>query len=144
MPRPKKYWIYWKKRNWRIISFTGGEPLLNPDVYKIITYAVDKGFITWTGTNGRILSKEVLRPEIFSALESLLPGTGGEIQLTDGPRALNRSQAVQGYSFQGKRYDGGDKLGFIKANVEFALNRHDLRQEFIGFLDSLAKQQYEL
>jgi UTP--glucose-1-phosphate uridylyltransferase len=79
----------------------------------------------------------VLTPDIFTSLEATEPGRGGEIQLTDGLRHLLRTRPIYGYRFEGKRYDAGDKLGFLKATVEFALQRSDLGSEFREYLKML-------
>jgi UTP--glucose-1-phosphate uridylyltransferase len=78
-----------------------------------------------------------LTPEIFPSIEAVEPGRGGEIQLTDGLKHLLRSRPVYGYKFEGKRYDAGDKLGFLQATVEFALKRHDLGGVFREYLKGL-------
>jgi UTP--glucose-1-phosphate uridylyltransferase len=84
-----------------------------------------------------IIGRYVLTPEIFPILEKTRTGRGGEIQLTDGIRILLEQQPVYAYRFSGTRYDAGDKLGFLKATVEFALRRTDLGQEFRQYLKSL-------
>lgn len=84
-----------------------------------------------------IIGRYVLTPEIFNALEAVPPGAGGEIQLTDGLKHLLKSRPVYGLRFEGKRYDAGDKLGFLKATVEFALRRPDLGAAFREYLKSL-------
>ncbi len=84
-----------------------------------------------------IIGRYVLAPEIFPALEAVPAGAGGEIQLTDGLKYLLRTRPVYGYRFEGKRYDAGDKLGFLKATVEFALRRPDLGGAFREYLKSL-------
>ena len=84
-----------------------------------------------------IIGRYVLTPEIFGSLEEIGPGSGGEIQLTDGLKHLLRSRPIYGYRFEGRRYDAGDKLGFLKATVEFALKRHDLGGPFREYLKSL-------
>ena len=84
-----------------------------------------------------IIGRYVLTPEIFVSLEAIGPGSGGEIQLTDGLKHLLRSRPIYGYRFDGRRYDAGDKLGFLKATVEFALKRHDLGGPFREYLKSL-------
>ncbi|MFZ0589101.1 MAG: sugar phosphate nucleotidyltransferase, partial [Bryobacteraceae bacterium] len=89
-------------------------------------------------SNLAIIGRYVLTPDIFHAIESIEPGSGGEIQLTDGLKYLLRSRPIYGFKFEGKRYDAGDKLGFLKATVEFALNRHDLGEEFREYLRSIA------
>jgi UTP--glucose-1-phosphate uridylyltransferase len=78
----------------------------------------------------------VLTPEIFESLESTQPGAIGEIQLTDGLKHLLRNRPIYGYKFEGKRYDAGDKLGFLKATVEFALRREDLGEDFRRYLQT--------
>jgi UTP--glucose-1-phosphate uridylyltransferase len=79
----------------------------------------------------------VLTPEIFSSIASIQPGSGSEIQLTDALRHLLRSRPIYACRFEGKRYDAGDKLGFLKATVEFALKRQDLGQPFREYLRGL-------
>jgi UTP--glucose-1-phosphate uridylyltransferase len=88
-------------------------------------------------SNLAIVGRYVLTPDIFNAIESIEPGSGGEIQLTDALKYTLRSRPIYGYKFHGKRYDGGDKLGFLKATVEFALNRHDLGEPFRKYLKTL-------
>jgi UTP--glucose-1-phosphate uridylyltransferase len=81
-----------------------------------------------------IIGRYVLRPEIFAVLEKLPPGKGGEIQLTDGLAQLVRERKVYGCEFQGERYDIGDKFGFVRATVAYALKRPDLRDRVIEYL----------
>jgi UTP--glucose-1-phosphate uridylyltransferase len=81
-----------------------------------------------------IIGRYILTPRIFSMLENLKPGTGGEVQLTDGIKALLEFEKVYGFSYEGKRHDAGDKLGFLKATVEFALKRDDLGPQFRDWL----------
>jgi UTP--glucose-1-phosphate uridylyltransferase len=88
-------------------------------------------------SNLAIIGRYVLTPEIFASLEAINPGSGGEIQLTDGLRHLLRNRPVYGYKFEGTRYDAGDKLGFLKATVEMALEREDLGAEFREYLQTL-------
>jgi UTP--glucose-1-phosphate uridylyltransferase len=88
-------------------------------------------------SNLAIIGRYVLTPEIFPSIEAVEPGRGGEIQLTDGLKHLLRSRPVYGYKFEGKRYDAGDKLGFLQATVEFALKRHDLGGVFREYLKAL-------
>jgi len=88
-------------------------------------------------SNLAIIGRYVLTPEIFSSIESIDPGSGGEIQLTDALKHLLRNRPIYGYKFEGKRYDAGDKLGFLEATVEFALNRPDLGGDFREYLRSL-------
>jgi UTP--glucose-1-phosphate uridylyltransferase len=85
-----------------------------------------------------IIGRYILTPEIFPHLEKTAAGRGGEIQLTDGLRSLLKTQPITAYAFEGIRYDTGDKLGFLKATVEFALRRPDLGAEFRAYLEKLA------
>jgi UTP--glucose-1-phosphate uridylyltransferase len=88
-------------------------------------------------SNLAVIGRYILPPEIFGLLEETKPDAGGEIQLTNGLRALLKTQRIYGYRFAGKRYDAGNKLGFLKATVEFALKREDLAREFAEYLRSL-------
>jgi UTP--glucose-1-phosphate uridylyltransferase len=92
-------------------------------------------------SNLAIIGRYVLTPEIFTCVESIEPGSGGEIQLTDALKFMLRNRPIYGLKFEGKRYDAGDKLGFLKATVEFALTRHDLGEPFREYLKSLCLTQ---
>jgi len=81
-----------------------------------------------------IIGRYILTPRIFEMLETIKPGAGGELQLTDGIKALLQYEKVYGFSYEGKRHDAGDKLGFLKATVEFALKRDDLGPKFREWL----------
>jgi UTP--glucose-1-phosphate uridylyltransferase len=83
-----------------------------------------------------IIGRYILTPRIFEMLETIPPGAGGELQLTDGIRALLQYEQVYGFHYEGKRHDAGDKLGFLKATVEFALKRNDLGPPFREWLKS--------
>jgi UTP--glucose-1-phosphate uridylyltransferase len=84
-----------------------------------------------------IIGRYVLRPEIFSILQNLPAGKGGEIQLTDGLSRLVQERKVFGCEFTGDRYDIGDKFGFVRATVAYALKRKDLRDKLTEYLKSL-------
>jgi UTP--glucose-1-phosphate uridylyltransferase len=88
-------------------------------------------------SNLAIIGRYVLTPEIFDSLQAIDPGSGGEIQLTDALKHLLRSRPIYAYRFEGTRYDAGDKLGFLKATVEYALRRHDLGGAFREYLQGL-------
>jgi UTP--glucose-1-phosphate uridylyltransferase len=92
-------------------------------------------------SNLAIIGRYVLTPEIFTCIESIEPGSGGEIQLTDALKYMLRNRPIYGLKFEGTRYDAGDKLGFLKATVEFALNRHDLGEQFRDYLKNLCIHQ---
>jgi len=99
---------------------------------------VEKPSVEAAPSNLAIIGRYILEPEIFELLASTAPGAGGEIQLTDGLRALlENNHPVYGFRFEGKRYDAGDKLGFLMATVEFALKRADLGQAFRQYLKKL-------
>ena len=88
-------------------------------------------------SNLAIIGRYILTPEIFAALEQTEPGKGGEIQLTDGLRLLMERQPIYAFEFEGKRHDAGDKLGFLKATVEFGLKNDEFGAEFRNYLQKL-------
>ena len=85
-----------------------------------------------------VIGRYVFNPEIFDCLEKIKPGKGGEIQLTDAIQMLLSQQAIFAYLFEGRRYDCGDKLGFIKANIEFSKKHPEIGKEFTAFLKSVS------
>ncbi len=101
---------------------------------------VEKPPVHEAPSNLAILGRYIITPEIFDILKVQQPGKGGEIQLTDALKTLMGSQAMYAYEFEGKRYDVGDKLGFLKATVEFALNRDDLSEKFGEYLKNIVKE----
>ncbi|HHQ44676.1 MAG TPA: UTP--glucose-1-phosphate uridylyltransferase, partial [Candidatus Altiarchaeales archaeon] len=88
-------------------------------------------------SNLGIVGRYVLTPEVFQELEATKAGVGGEIQLTDALKGLNKRQKMYAWKFSGKRYDLGTKLDYLKANVEYALQRDDLKKEFGDYLKNL-------
>jgi UTP--glucose-1-phosphate uridylyltransferase len=88
-------------------------------------------------SNLAIIGRYILTPEIFGALERTKPGKGGEIQLTDGLRLLMEEQPIYAFEFKGIRHDAGDKLGFLKATVEFGLKNAEFGTEFRTYLQKL-------
>jgi UTP--glucose-1-phosphate uridylyltransferase len=98
---------------------------------------VEKPKVGEAPSNLAIIGRYVLTPEIFGSLQAIDPGSGGEIQLTDALRHLLRSRPIYAYRFEGTRYDAGDKLGFLKATVEYALRRDDLGGPFREYLKGL-------
>lgn len=92
-------------------------------------------------SNMAVLGRYIISPTVFEILEHTQPGKGGEIQLTDALKQLAGIEPVWAYCFEGKRYDVGDKLGFLKATVEFALRREDLGPQFRNYLQALMKEQ---
>jgi UTP--glucose-1-phosphate uridylyltransferase len=91
-------------------------------------------------SNIAVIGRYIIEPEIFPILEHCKPGRGGEIQLTDALCELNRQKPMNAYLFEGKRYDVGDKLGYIEATIEFALRREELRPHLTEYLRNLTGQ----
>ncbi|MEG0832267.1 MAG: UTP--glucose-1-phosphate uridylyltransferase, partial [Acidaminococcaceae bacterium] len=88
-----------------------------------------------------VLGRYIIAPEIFEILEKTLPGRGGEIQLTDALKVLAQEKSVLAYNFEGRRYDVGDKQGFLEATVEQALKRPELRTQFLSYLQKIVAQE---
>ena len=104
-------------------------------VYKVKDM-VEKPSVDDAPSNIAILGRYIITPEIFNILENQEAGKGGEIQLTDALQTLATKEAIYAYNFEGRRYDVGDKLGFLEATVDFALKRPELRDDFMAFLES--------
>ena len=98
---------------------------------------VEKPRLEEAPSNMAVIGRYILTPAIFDKLEHTPLGAGGELQLTDGMRQLLKDEKIYGYRFDGKRHDAGDKMGFLKATIEFALKRPDLGGEFRAYLKSL-------
>lgn len=101
---------------------------------------IEKPSIEEAPSNLAVLGRYVLNPEIFVSLENTAPGKGGEIQLTDAVKILNNSQNVYAYNFEGERYDVGDRFGFIKATIDFALEREDLKERVLDYIKHIAEK----
>ncbi len=104
-------------------------------VYKVKDL-VEKPSVEEAPSNVAILGRYIITPEIFNILENTKPGKNGEIQLTDALKTLIGKEAMYAYNFEGKRYDVGDKLGFLEATIEFALKKDELKSEFIEYLNT--------
>src|SRR5579863_5422894 len=115
----------------------GSQDASNPRIYNC-TGMVEKPKLEDAPSNQAIIGRYILTPAIFGLLEKTEPGAGGEIQLTDGIRALTQREKVFGYTFEGKRFDAGDKFGMLQATVEFALKRPEFAEKFREYLKSLA------
>ncbi len=102
-----------------------------------ISNLVEKPRAEEAPSNLAVIGRYVLTPRVFDMLENTPLGAGGELQLTDGLRLLLTQEKIYGYTFEGKRHDTGDKLGFLKATVEFALKRPDLGTAFRAYLKTL-------
>lgn len=100
---------------------------------------VEKPSVEEAPSNIAILGRYILTPEIFDILEKTAPGKGDEIQLTDGLKELISSQKMFAYDFEGIRYDTGDKLGFLKATVEYALRHKEVKDGFKDYLKEVVE-----
>ncbi|MDK0933374.1 UTP--glucose-1-phosphate uridylyltransferase GalU [Clostridium perfringens] len=109
-------------------------------VYKV-KGLVEKPSVEEAPSNVAILGRYIVTPRIFDILENTKPGKGGEIQLTDALLELMGQEAMYAYDFDGRRYDVGDKLGFLEATVEYALRRPELREGFIEYLNNLSEKE---
>ncbi|GGF98499.1 UTP--glucose-1-phosphate uridylyltransferase GalU [Paenibacillus abyssi] len=112
---------------------------IEPSVFFLDTL-VEKPARKAAPSNYAIMGRYVLTPEIFDILEHLEPGAGGEIQLTDAIKKLNDQKTVVAYNFEGVRYDVGDKFGFIRATLDFAMEREELKQDMLNYIQSLYEQ----
>lgn len=108
-------------------------------VYKVKDL-VEKPDADKAPSNIAILGRYIITPEIFDVLSDLPPGKGDEIQLTDALKELSKKEAMYAYNFEGRRYDVGDKLGFLEATVDFALKRDELKDGFIDYLKEVCKK----
>lgn len=88
-----------------------------------------------------ILGRYIISPAIFDILAHTRPGKGGEIQLTDALQELAQKETMHAYIFEGRRYDVGDRQGFLEATVEYALRREDLREGFLGYLAGIVQKE---
>ena len=111
-------------------------------VYKVKDL-VEKPDADKAPSNLAILGRYIITPEIFDILSDLPPGKGDEIQLTDALKELSKKEAMYAYDFEGKRYDVGDKLGFLEATVDFALKREELKDGFLDYLRKVCKKHDE-
>lgn len=107
--------------------------LIEPKTYSVKNL-VEKPKIDEAPTDVAILGRYIIAPEIFDILDNTKPGAGGEIQLTDALRTLAAEQAMYACDFDGRRYDVGDREGFLEATVEYALRREDLKDKFSAYL----------
>ena len=115
-----------------------GEEIAGANLLKV-TDMVEKPEIGEAPSNMAVLGRYIISSSIFDILEKTPPGKGGEVQLTDALKVLAKNEPVWAFNFEGKRYDVGDKLGFLKATVEFALRREDLGGDFRAYLTDVLK-----
>jgi UTP--glucose-1-phosphate uridylyltransferase len=111
-------------------------PGSNGKLYEVVSL-VEKPRAEEAPSNLAVIGRYILTPTVFETLSDIKAGAGGELQLTDGLRQLLKKEKIYGYVFEGKRHDTGDKLGFLKATVEFALKRPDLGGPLREYLKSL-------
>ena len=100
---------------------------------------IEKPSIEEAPSNIAILGRYIVTPRIFDILDNTNPGKGNEIQLTDALLQLVKEEAMYAYNFEGRRYDVGDKLGYLQATVEYALRKPELREGFIEYLENIMK-----
>ncbi|PAW30073.1 UTP--glucose-1-phosphate uridylyltransferase [Peribacillus simplex] len=112
----------------------------NGRLYQVENF-VEKPTLGTAPSNLAIMGRYILTPEIFDFLDKQEAGAGGEIQLTDGIQKLNQIQQVFAYDFEGKRYDVGEKIGFIKTTIEFALQDSSLRKDTLSFIEKILVNQ---
>jgi UTP--glucose-1-phosphate uridylyltransferase len=103
------------------------------NIFKV-TDMVEKPKASSAPSDMAIIGRYILTPDIFGFIEKTKPGKGGEIQLTDALKAMLRKKPVYGYLYEGRRYDGGDKIGYLKATVELALKNPSVRDQFKEYL----------
>ncbi|MCK9443264.1 MAG: UTP--glucose-1-phosphate uridylyltransferase GalU [Tissierellaceae bacterium] len=112
-------------------------------VYKV-NGLVEKPSIESAPSNIAILGRYIINPAIFEILQHTKPGKGGEIQLTDGLKELSNRESMYAYVFEGRRYDVGDKQGFLEATVEYALRREDLKGDFLRYLEKIVREEKDM
>ena len=117
-------------------GIVNGVPTEDPNLVHVKDM-IEKPSIEEAPSQFAALGRYVITPDIFGILEQTKPGKGGEIQLTDALRVMAHDGHVYAYNFTGKRYDTGNKLGYLKATVEFALRREDLGEDFKNYLKTL-------
>ena len=121
-----------------------GQATSLPDVLKVIDM-IEKPSVEEAPSRFAALGRYIITPDVFEALTRIQPGKGGEVQLTDALKLLADREAVYAYNFKGRRYDTGNKLGYLEAMVEYALRRPELKTEFRMYLDQVItseKEQY--
>lgn len=116
------------------------DPLKAKDRLYQVSNFVEKPLKGAAPSNLAIMGRYVLTPQIFEFLEKQQTGAGGEIQLTDAIQNLNQIQRVYAFDFEGKRYDVGEKLGFVKTTIEFALRHEELKVDLLEFLEDILKK----
>ncbi|PEY33379.1 UTP--glucose-1-phosphate uridylyltransferase [Bacillus cereus] len=111
--------------------------------YQVRTF-VEKPAQGTAPSNLAIMGRYILTPEIFELLEEQQIGAGGEIQLTDAIQRLNETQRVFAYNFEGKRYDVGEKLGFIQTTIEMAMQHKELKEDLLNYMQKLVEHEFSV
>jgi len=114
-----------------------GKPAFSPRLLKV-SDMIEKPSVEEAPSRFAVLGRYIITPDVFETLRHVEPGKGGEIQLTDALKIMANREPVYAYNFEGKRYDVGDKLGFLEATVEYALRRDDLGEEFKEYLKNIS------
>ena len=120
-------------------GIVAGEQTINEQLMKV-NDMIEKPSIDEAPSRMAVLGRYIITPDVFEVLQNTKPGKGGEVQLTDALKVMAKRESVYAYNFTGKRYDVGDKLGFLKATVEFALRRDDLAESFADYLKDIVKK----
>lgn len=120
-------------------GIVAGEQTINEQLMKV-NDMIEKPSIEEAPSRMAVLGRYIITPDVFEVLQNTKPGKGGEVQLTDALKVMAKRENVYAYNFTGKRYDVGDKLGFLKATVEFALRRDDLVESFADYLKDIVKK----
>lgn len=111
---------------------------IEENVYKV-NDMIEKPKIEDAPSNIAILGRYIITPEIFKILEQTKPDKSNEIQLTDALRELSKHEAMYAYSFEGKRFDAGDKFGFLQANIHYALKQDNLKKQLLDYMSTIIK-----
>ncbi len=114
---------------------------VDEDLY-LVKDIIEKPDIDKAPSNIGTVGRYILTPEIFECLRKTMPGIGGEIQLTDAIKILMDSQDLYAYVFSGQRYDAGDKAGYLRAIIDFAMENESLRSDILNYLKSLSLRPY--
>lgn len=120
-------------------GIVAGEQTINEQLMKV-NDMIEKPSIDEAPSRMAVLGRYIITPDVFEVLQNTKPGKGGEVQLTDALKVMAKRENVYAYNFTGKRYDVGDKLGFLKATVEFALRRDDLAESFTDYLKNIVEK----
>ena len=122
-----------------LYGIVASEPTAEPRTFTV-SDMVEKPGVEEAPSRLAVLGRYIINPEVFPILEATKPGRGNEIQLTDALKELAKLQKMYAYNFEGRRYDVGDKQGFLEATVEMALKRPDLKDKFLAYLQTIVSK----